>query len=245
MPYFRNDDLALHYVEMGSGAPLILLHGFGMSARSCWIDTGVAERLASAGHHLFVMDARGHGESDKPTDPAAYDADRMMGDVLALMDYAGLEIAGFVGHSMGGRTVLNILAEHARRGQSSVVVSNGSNVFQSPQTGAMADAFATGETANLPGPLVEFVTMLLDMGNDRAALAAYCRNPRPALTKDYLAAISAPIRVVCGDEDPIVGNPGQLRDALRGADLVMIKGCEHTDVLASPMFQNTALEWLG
>lgn len=245
MPYFRNDDLSLHYVEMGSGAPLILLHGFGMSARSCWIDTGVAERLASAGHRLFVLDARGHGDSDKPTDPAAYDADRMMGDVLALMDQAGLEQAGFVGHSMGGRTVLNILSEQGGRGRASVVVSNGGNVFQSPQTAAMAEAFATGETAHLPGPLAGFVTMLMDLGNDGAALAAYCRNPRPALTKDYLAAIAAPVRVVCGDEDPIVGDPGLLRDALPGGDLVMVAGCEHTDLLASPVFQSAALEWLG
>lgn len=61
-----------------------------------WVD-GLRDR-----HRLIVMDARGHGKSDKPHAPSAYRMRLLVGDVTAVLDDLGLPQAHFLGYSMGG-----------------------------------------------------------------------------------------------------------------------------------------------
>ena len=244
MPTYSNDGLKLHYIERGTGSPLLLLHGFGMSAQSCWHDTGIVDVLADSGHRVLALDARGHGESDKPHDPDAYQVDRMRSDVLALVEQAGIERPAFVGHSMGGRMALNILADRGADAGPSVIVSNGSNVFQPSNTDAMAQAFESGDTSSLPPPVAHFVEMITAMGGDRLAYAAYLRNPPPPLAVAQLARVAVPIQIVCGEGDPVVGDPEQLRAAIPGAALCIVGGSEHTNLLTSQKLHDTMVEWL-
>jgi pimeloyl-ACP methyl ester carboxylesterase len=51
---------------------------------------------------LILVDARGHGGSDKPHDPAAYSPTAMVGDLLSVLDACGVPKTHFYGHSMGG-----------------------------------------------------------------------------------------------------------------------------------------------
>jgi pimeloyl-ACP methyl ester carboxylesterase len=60
----------ISYLTEGAGPPLLLLHGFVSSAQSWW-KIGAAQRLAET-HTILAPDIRGHGQSGKPTDPAAY-----------------------------------------------------------------------------------------------------------------------------------------------------------------------------
>lgn len=244
MPTYSNDGLTLHYIEKGAGSPVLLLHGFGMSARSCWQDTGIIDVLAESGHRVVAADARGHGDSDKPHDPAAYQVDRMRGDVLAMVAHAGIDRPAFVGHSMGGRMALGILADCGGEAGPSVIISNGSNVFQPSNNDAMAQAFETGDSSTLPPPVAHFVEMITARGGDRLAYAAYLRNPPPPLAVEKLARIAVPVRIVCGEGDPVVGNPEQLRAAIPGAELCIVGGTEHTNLLASRMLHDLAAGWL-
>ena len=60
------DWIELFYTDSGQGEPLIMLHGFTGSSRLDWVDTGVFDRMNKCGRRLIMLDARGHGESDKP-----------------------------------------------------------------------------------------------------------------------------------------------------------------------------------
>ncbi len=86
--------------------PFVLLHGFAQSARS-WDD--VAARLAPW-RPVYALDFVGHGESERPCDPAAYDMDAACGALLAFLRYVQDENVGcapcVVGYSMGGRMAL-------------------------------------------------------------------------------------------------------------------------------------------
>jgi pimeloyl-ACP methyl ester carboxylesterase len=53
-------------------------------------------------YQLILIDARGHGASDKPHDPNAYGLQWMVNDVLAVLDHLQLPQANFWGYSMGG-----------------------------------------------------------------------------------------------------------------------------------------------
>ena len=53
-------------------------------------------------YRLILVDARGHGQSDKPQDPSAYGLEKRVADVTSVVDAMGVAKAHFWGYSMGG-----------------------------------------------------------------------------------------------------------------------------------------------
>lgn len=96
----RPGGVRIAYETLGEGPPLILLHGGGQSRR-VWFEHGYAEALARR-FRVIAVDARGHGESDKPTRRADYAIETVMGDVLAVADACGAEHFDLLGYSYGG-----------------------------------------------------------------------------------------------------------------------------------------------
>lgn len=103
MPYATNEGVRIHYQLDGNpdGLPVVLHCGFTGTLRS-WYDNGYVDALRDD-YRLILLDPRGHGESDKPHDPVSHAYDRRVGDVLAVLDAAGIAEAVFWGYSMGGR----------------------------------------------------------------------------------------------------------------------------------------------
>jgi len=106
--------------ELGEGRPVLLLHGFTSSAQGNWVAPGIAGKLAAAGFRVIAPDCRGHGGSDAPTDPAAWPADIMVDDVLALIGQLGLNDYDLGGYSMGARTAARLMVRGARPGAASL-----------------------------------------------------------------------------------------------------------------------------
>src|SRR6476619_5650236 len=67
--FFPSDGVKIHYTDQGSGEPVVVLHGYAMSI-SRMESAGIVDALANAGYRVLAVDARGHGESDKPHDPS-------------------------------------------------------------------------------------------------------------------------------------------------------------------------------
>ena len=102
--------VAIHYEVEGQGSPLVLQHGFTDSLLS-WYEYGYVEMLGRD-HRLILIDARGHGSSDKPHDSSAYSGQVMAHDVVVVLDDLGIGRAAYFGHSMGGAIGIS-LAHHA------------------------------------------------------------------------------------------------------------------------------------
>jgi len=83
--------------------PLILLHGLLMSQQ---MHRPLAHELASRGNRVITVDLLGHGESDRPLEPAHYSTDRFARQVLALMDLLEFEEAVVMGTSLGANATL-------------------------------------------------------------------------------------------------------------------------------------------
>jgi pimeloyl-ACP methyl ester carboxylesterase len=99
------DGVPIAYEVIGTGRPLMLLHGFPES-RACWLEAGYVERFAARGRQLVLVDCRGHGESGKPYQPTAYSARKCAADVAVVLDDAGIAWTDVMGHSMGGAIAL-------------------------------------------------------------------------------------------------------------------------------------------
>jgi pimeloyl-ACP methyl ester carboxylesterase len=92
-------EVRLHYVEVGDGPLVVLLHGFP-EAWFSWRFQILA--LARAGFRVVAPDMRGYNFSSRPVGVAAYDVDRLAGDVRDLIGALSAERAGVVGHDWGG-----------------------------------------------------------------------------------------------------------------------------------------------
>jgi len=100
MPYAHNQGVRIHYEVEGEGPLLVLQHGFSGSLRD-WRDCGYVEGLKND-YRLLLVDARGHGSSDKPHHVEAYTSQARVGDILAVLDALTLSKAHYLGYSMGG-----------------------------------------------------------------------------------------------------------------------------------------------
>ena len=102
MPYASDKGVRIHYQVEGEGAPVVLLHGFGVSG-DAWHTGGHIAALSDK-FRVITVDARGHGKSDKPHLPEAYRLPERVRDVIAVLDAVGVETAHFLGFSLGGVT---------------------------------------------------------------------------------------------------------------------------------------------
>jgi pimeloyl-ACP methyl ester carboxylesterase len=104
------DEVEIAFQEWGEAQtcspPVVLHHGFVADANANWFATGVVEALLSAGRRVIAPDARGHGRSEKPYDPARYGEQRMARDLAVLLDVVGAHEVDLVGYSMGAIVAL-------------------------------------------------------------------------------------------------------------------------------------------
>ncbi len=94
----RVGQLTLNVAEVGSGAPVVLLHGFPDSWH-LWRHQ--LDALARSGYRAIAPDLRGFGDSDKPEPVDQYALPLLVGDVTALLDALELERVDIVGHDWG------------------------------------------------------------------------------------------------------------------------------------------------
>ena len=100
--YINANGVKIRYIEAGKGAAIVLLHG-GTSNLDSWTSRGVVDNLAKD-FRVIAFDARGHGKSDSPRDPAAYGRQQAL-DVVRILDALKIERAHIIGFSLGSSTV--------------------------------------------------------------------------------------------------------------------------------------------
>lgn len=98
--------VGLHVGEHGGGEPLLVLHGFGGSARAM---TPLVSSLARD-FRVIAPDLIGHGRSDAPRTAAAYAWDAVTRGLVHLLDGLGVASVRVVGFSLGGRIALQLAA---------------------------------------------------------------------------------------------------------------------------------------
>lgn len=99
--YVDNNGVQIYYEVEGQGPPLMLVHWASGSIQD-WRIFGYVDALKDD-YRLILVDMRGHGQSDKPHDPAVYGAETQVSDIIAVLDELGIDKTNYFGYSLGGR----------------------------------------------------------------------------------------------------------------------------------------------
>ena len=118
MDYVKTADGTQLYVKQwGEGRPVILIHGWPLSADS-WDDQAMA--IAEAGFKAISYDRRGFGRSSQPW--TGYDYDTLADDLAAVVEQTGAQNAVLVGFSMGGGEIARYMSRHGGKSVSKVAL---------------------------------------------------------------------------------------------------------------------------
>ncbi|MEG3086503.1 alpha/beta fold hydrolase [Sphingomonas sp. PB4P5] len=272
MPYIKTrDGTDLYVKDWGSGRPVVLIHGWPLSADS-WDAQAMA--LAEAGFRAIAYDRRGFGRSGQPW--TGYDYDTLSDDLADVLDQTGAADATVVGFSMGGGEVARYMSRHEGKGVigagliSSVVpymlkTDDNPNGVPEEQLNAIGD----GIKKDRPGFFHSFLQDFFGVGFisspvssqtvDWAWRLAMQGGLKPILAcaesfghtdfRGDLSAFRVPTLVVHGTADktvPIDATGRAAATGIAGAQLVEYDGAPHgLTVTESDRFTNDLLTFLG
>ena len=240
---FDSNGVAIHYVDRGSGTPVVLLHGFTGSYERHWERTGVTDALLKAGYRVVGMDSRGHGTSGKPLDSKQYGLE-MVRDVVRLLDHLDLERVHVVGYSMGGAIANQLLVGYADRLLTVTLLGAGWEgedlTDLESQMLALAEGFARGDasvlirgvTAGETPPTEEQMKALnasLFARNAPEVLATVARGLPPLfqISADRLRAVKTPVLAIIGEHDHNLESVNRMAAVVPGLEVVQIPGASH------------------
>ena len=226
MPFARNGDVRIHYQTAGEGPALVLHHGT-MGSGPDWVDLGYVEALQDQ-RRLILIDARGHGQSDKPHDPAAYDLRLRAADVVAVLDDLRLQRADFLGYSMGGWIGFG-LAKHFPERFNSFILGGAHPYAENTQ--AIRNRMPTDKAAYIAiaeqtyGALLTPARRARLLANDLEALRALTQD-RDDIA-DVLPTMTMPSLIFCGELDPRLAQARQAASGMPNASFLGLPGCDH------------------
>ncbi len=234
MPYANDAGVRIHYQVEGEGPALVLQHGFGGSLED-WYELGYADALRR--HcRLILLDARGHGASDKPHDPDAYALHQRVRDIVAVLDTLGTRHASFWGYSMGGWIGFGIAKYAPERFQT--LILGGSHPYarsmeflRQPIRGGIAqgrEAFITGLEETLGSLWTGLKTRLQTA--DLEALLALAQD-RPPLD-DVLPTMTRPCLLYVGGADVIYANVKQCAAQIPNVTFISFPGLNHLEAFS-------------
>jgi pimeloyl-ACP methyl ester carboxylesterase len=261
----------IHYQDVGSGKPVVLIHGWPLSGRS-WEAQVLA--LVGAGYRVVTYDRRGFGSSSQPWN--GYDYDTFAADLDGLVRHLDLKTATLVGFSMGGGEVVRYIGKYGTGRIAKAVLASAVPPYlyksqDNPEGGL--DEASIGQFQN--GVKRDRLAFLEDFTRNFFSAAGklqvsepqrvYARNiaafASPKGTLDCIAAFSrtdfrgdlkkvtVPTLVIHGDSDAIVPfevSGKRSHEAINGSQLVVIKGGPHgVNASHAEAFNKSLLEFLG
>ncbi len=240
------DGVRIAYEITGEGRPIILAHGFASDRKQNWKDVGWYETLAGAGFRVVALDFRGHGEGDKPHDDDLY-GDKMLGDVLSVMDAASIEHADLMGYSMGAILSVGLVMTKPKRFRRVVFGGIGESYFNPrTQRRGIAAALRASDPSAITDPTEKaFRAFASQGGKDLLALAACMSAARTMYTREQLASGATPILVVAGESDTQAGSPDPLAAAFADGRAVTVPRRDHMTAVGDKVYKEAALKFLS
>jgi pimeloyl-ACP methyl ester carboxylesterase len=220
--------LAVH--RLGEGRPVLLLHGLFSSAEVNWIKFGHAARLAAAGFEAIMPDLRAHGQSDAPHDRAAYPADVLVQDALAVVAALRLEEFDLGGFSLGARTAVRaVLAGLTPRR----LVLGGMGIEGLDEwdrrSAFFIEAIDTFDTIRRGDPHYLAQQFMKTMKVDRVAARLLLESVDDTDAEE-LQRLTMPTLVVCGADDHDNGSAPALAEALPDGTYAEVPGTHMSSV---------------
>ena len=195
----------LHYLQEGSGRPVVLVHGNGES--HALFETEI-KQLTAAGYEVFAPDSRGHGANEPVSE---YHYADMADDIFCLIRKLGLEKPYYFGHSDGG--IIGLLLELRHPGTLGKMAVSGTNLSPDGIVPEFVEEF-TAINEREPNPLI---TLMLT---------------EPHIEPEELQGITIPVLVTVGEHDLILPEETQrIVQNLPDVRLIVVPGADHGSYL--------------
>jgi pimeloyl-ACP methyl ester carboxylesterase len=243
----------IYYEEVGSGEPLLLIHG-GFGNHSMW-----APLIPAFARHFRVIapDSRGHGRTKNSIDRMTYGL--MADDMAAFIRALGLDRPLVCGYSDGGQIVLEMGMRHPGLVKAyiggGVIYQRAAEAFERRRAFGMTEpgVVDTEVFERIEPSMVKLLREYQDPYQGEGYWKTYLRQASfmwleaMKFTVDDFGTISDPKLIVQGDRD--TGNPVEaalyIYRALPRGELAIVPTSDHLFLLSNPdRFTNLALEFL-
>ena len=261
MPKIQANGAHFHYIALGSGPDVVMLHGF-LGNLAVWHLAMVPQLRRE--FRLTTYDLRGHGYSE--VTPTGYTAANMAEDLRCLLDELGIEQASLVGHSFGADVCLYFALKHPHRVKKMVAMEPGLAALvhnrKSKEWIGWSAWVAKLEEAGLEVPedkrtdLDYLLKLSLETPKFYGPARGLPRNREPLLNllqktsimKDYedvgeltieaLGHIHTPTMLIYGQKSHFISSCDPVHKGLPNNQLVMLPGGEHFCPLEQPELLN-------
>ena len=247
MPVFHKNGVDIAFLDEGEGEPILLIHGFASNKQINWAYPGWVDLLVKDGRRVVALDNRGHGESSKFYDPAAYGAPTMAEDAFNLLEHLGIGRTDVMGYSMGARISAFLTLHHPERVNRLVFGGLGYGMVEGvgdPEP--IADALEAERLLDVKDRTGRaFRAFAEQTGSDRLALAACMRSSRQKISEKDVSGINRPVLVAVGTKDDIAGSPHKLADLLQNASVLDIPDRDHMVAVGDKVYKQGVLNFLS
>jgi 2-hydroxymuconate-semialdehyde hydrolase len=198
-----------NYHDLGSGPPLVLLHGSGPGVSS-WANWRMTlPYLAERGFRVLAPDIVGFGYTELP-DVAVYDLPYWKAHLLGFLDALGLERVGLVGNSFGGALTLAFVAEHPERVDRFVLMGSAGVRFE--VTPALERVWGYESSIERMREVLDLMAYDRSLVSDDLARLRYEAAMRPGILETYTSIFGvddkqAQLDALCTPEDAIAALP--------------------------------------
>jgi pimeloyl-ACP methyl ester carboxylesterase len=245
------DGIELAWGERGQGPPLVLVHGWTGSAHDFTLHT---EALSSR-RRVLAVDHRGHGHSTNTGRAESYTIARLAADLESWAEATVGEPFDLLGHSMGGRVVLEFALARPDLVRSLILMDTtawrmdigmpGLEAWLTNVSDADLSAYLVSETSNPEDIAIRAtvppVWIAANKFNKRSVDPVAARQlgleiftAEPQLG-DRLATITCPVTVIVGELDhPFVDHASALATGVADGQLTLIPGAWHSPQLTHP-----------
>lgn len=265
--YFDSNGVKIRYVTEGEGEAVVLLHGW-MSDSTMWgRDEAGQPKLdteGSEGFQLIAFDLRGHGKSDKPTDPEKYGIE-MAKDVVRLLDHLKIRKAHLIGYSAGAFIAGKVVAMYPKR-VLSVVYGGQAPVLEGYKESDFSENDAFARVVNAGKELGEYIIETTPAGRPKpsaeqaSAIARYMFGGKDvkgfalsgssfkklAVSVKQLRKSKAPVLFIYGgnESNHVKGRVKTVHDALGYGEVKIIEGATHISTIINPEFGRSITDFV-
>ncbi len=226
MRFVERQGLRLAYDVVGDGFPVLLHTGAAGDSRM-WRDAGYTDGLLGE-FRVVLLDHRGHGQSDAPSDPGGYSAAALAGDAIAVADVLGIDRFAFWGYSDGWRVGVELAASARERIAALVALGSVEGPDEEPGTWLAAAELVRmqGIRAILENEAAPdwLMSQLAETDREVVAREVECFgswSPWPLFPR-----IEAPTLIIAGERES-EGHEAAAAAAIRDARLVLLPDLGH------------------
>jgi pimeloyl-ACP methyl ester carboxylesterase len=249
VPFAKSEGADIYYEVHGEGPAVLFVHGSGGHHAAWWQQVPY---FTSRGYSVVTLDLRGFGRSTSNQDE--YDSLEFPGDILAVIDDAGIDRAVMVGQSIGASAALKVAVAHPDRA-AGVVLAHSLGGLDHPELAELVKA-DRAEAEKLPvldrlmskafqESSPEMTFLFRQMGTFNRAKMQDLRNlTLGGPTVETLSGLGVPICFLAGEQDAVIRprTIGRAQELVAGSVLELIPNAPHSMYWEVPELFNAGIE---